>query len=167
VVVADRADEEVLRVIRTIRRGSSARVVLVLDYADPDSVLVAADAGAIGALQRNAATGERLAHLVAKAVRGESVLPELQPMDRLASPGPAGSRVNADPVGPPPAAHNLSSRDVEVLSLLADGCDTAEIARRLAYSEPTIKNVIQRLFENLNVRNRPHAVAVALRAGII
>jgi DNA-binding NarL/FixJ family response regulator len=56
---------------------------------------------------------------------------------------------------------------VEVLRLLAEGCDTAEIARRLAYSEPTIKNVIQRLFEHLRARNRPHAVAVALRAGII
>jgi DNA-binding CsgD family transcriptional regulator len=54
-----------------------------------------------------------------------------------------------------------------VLRLLADGCDTAEIAQRLAYSEPTIKNVIQRLFERLKVRNRPHAVAVALRTGII
>ena len=45
--------------------------------------------------------------------------------------------------------------------------DTADIAARLAYSEPTIKNCIQRLFERLEVRNRPHAVAVALRAGII
>ncbi len=34
-----------------------------------------------------------------------------------------------------------------MLRLLAEGCDTGEIARTLAYSEPTIKNVIQRLFE--------------------
>ncbi|HEX3427050.1 MAG TPA: helix-turn-helix transcriptional regulator, partial [Acidimicrobiales bacterium] len=61
----------------------------------------------------------------------------------------------------------VSDRDREVLRLLADGCDTSEIARALAYSEPTIKNAIQRLFDQLKARNRPHAVALALRSGII
>lgn len=61
----------------------------------------------------------------------------------------------------------MSDRDRAVLRLLAEGCDTGEIARTLAYSEPTIKNAIQRLFDQLNAKNRPHAVALALRTGII
>ncbi len=73
---------------------------------------------------------------------------------------------DAEPAADVPP-HRLSARDIEVLRLLAEGCDTAEIAQRLAYSEPTIKNVIQRLFDQLKVRNRPHAVAVAMRARII
>jgi DNA-binding NarL/FixJ family response regulator len=161
-VVASVADEELLRVIRTIRRGSGAQVVLVLGEADPESVLAAADAGAIGMLHRSTADSEHLACLVAKAARGEPVLP-----DRWHQPGRAAASVDGAEPAPRSPTNSLSAREVEVLRLLADGCDTAQIARKLAYSEPTIKNVIQRLFDHLNVRNRPHAVAVAMRAGII
>jgi DNA-binding NarL/FixJ family response regulator len=161
VVVAEAIDEEVLRVIRTIRRGSRAQVVLVVTAIDGASVAVAAEAGAIGILGRSAANGEHLATVIGKARQGEQVLPTIaQPEAAVESP------VAALPAEDRPA-HRLSARDIEVLRLLSEGCDTADIAQRLAYSEPTIKNVIQRLFEQLKVRNRPHAVAVAMRAGII
>ncbi|MDQ1367134.1 MAG: hypothetical protein QOE57_3176, partial [Acidimicrobiaceae bacterium] len=79
-------------------------------------------------------------------------------------PGPtAHSEGRVDERGP----NMVSERDREVLRLLAEGCDTGENARTLAYTEPTIKNVIQRLFEQLKAKNRPHAVALALRSGII
>jgi DNA-binding NarL/FixJ family response regulator len=161
VVVAEAVDEEVLRVIRTIRRGSRTEVVLVVTAVDGASMAVAADAGAIGILGRGAATGEHLAAAVAKARRSEPVLPTIaQPEAAVDSP----SAVTPAPDRP---AHRLSARDIEVLRLLSEGCDTADIAQRLAYSEPTIKNVVQRVFEQLKVRNRPQAVAVAVRAGII
>jgi DNA-binding NarL/FixJ family response regulator len=86
----------------------------------------------------------------------------------IGGPGPAPSPGFGHGARPDsPAAAELTGRELQVLRLLAEGSDTAEIAERLAYSEPTIKNVIQRLFERLQVRNRPHAVAVAMRAGII
>jgi len=164
IVVADVVDEEVVRVVRTIRRASaSARVVLVASDADTAALLAAAEAGASGMLKRSAATAERLVALVERAQRGEPFLPprleerHMARDDRLEHPGAPSQ----------PPAHRLSARDLEVLRLLAEGCDTAEIAHQLAYSEPTIKNVIQRLFECLKARNRPHAVAVALRSGII
>ncbi|HEY2301891.1 MAG TPA: LuxR C-terminal-related transcriptional regulator [Acidimicrobiales bacterium] len=162
VVVSERVDPEVLRVIRTIRRGSRARVVLVVTDIDRPAATAAAEAGATGLLRRSTANGEQLASVVGKAHRGEPVLaatgePEPDCDTQTADAGPAADV--------PP--HRLSARDIEVLRLLAEGCDTAEIAQRLAYSEPTIKNVIQRLFDQLKVRNRPHAVAVAMRARII
>jgi DNA-binding NarL/FixJ family response regulator len=161
VVVAEAIDEEVLRVIRTIRRGSRAQVVLVVTSVDGASVAVAAEAGAIGILGRGTANGEHLATVINKARHGEQALPTItQPEAEVESP-------MAVMPAPDRPAHRLSVRDVEVLRLLSEGCDTADIAQRLAYSEPTIKNVIQRLFEQLKVRNRPHAVAVAMRAGII
>jgi DNA-binding NarL/FixJ family response regulator len=61
----------------------------------------------------------------------------------------------------------LTSRELEVLKLLADGYDTAEVARRLAYSERTVKNVVQDITRRHNLRNRTHAVAYALRQGLI
>jgi DNA-binding NarL/FixJ family response regulator len=61
----------------------------------------------------------------------------------------------------------LAPREVEVLRLLADGLDTAEIARRLCYSERTVKNVVHDVTTRLQLRNRSHAVAYALREGLI
>ena len=54
-----------------------------------------------------------------------------------------------------------------MLRLLADECSTAEIADELAYSESTIKSAIHELTSRLELRNRSHAVAFAVRAGLI
>lgn len=61
--------------------------------------------------------------------------------------------------------NGLSEREVEVLRLVAEGNDTNEIARTLCYSERTVKNVIHDVTSRLHLRNRPHAVAFALRQG--
>ena len=66
-------------------------------------------------------------------------------------------------IGPP----RLTDRELSVLRLVADGHDTGEIANRLAYSERTIKNIIHDLTTRLNLRNRSHAVAYAVKAGLI
>jgi len=54
-----------------------------------------------------------------------------------------------------------------VLRLMADGMDTGEIARNLSYSERTVKNIIYAITTRLSLRNRSHAVAYAMRAGVI
>jgi DNA-binding CsgD family transcriptional regulator len=61
----------------------------------------------------------------------------------------------------------LTPREIDVLRLMADGLDTAEIASQLCYSERTVKNVIYGVTNRLKLRNRSHAVAYALRAGEI
>ena len=60
-----------------------------------------------------------------------------------------------------------SGREAEVLRLVADGLDTAEVAEELAYSESTIKGVLAKLMTRLEARNRCHAVAIVLRQGLI
>jgi DNA-binding NarL/FixJ family response regulator len=165
VVVADAVDHEVLRVVRTIRRAGGTQVVVVARALDPASVLAAMDAGAAAFLPVRRADRDRLVDLVVAAHRGEAVVPSPSPD---AGADPAADARREHPSWPPAtAAAELTGRELNVLRLLAEGYDTAEVAGRLAYSEPTIKNVIQRLFERLQVRNRPHAVAVAMRAGII
>ncbi|MGH9123899.1 MAG: helix-turn-helix domain-containing protein [Acidimicrobiales bacterium] len=72
----------------------------------------------------------------------------------------------AEPETPSWAAE-LSPRDVNVLRLLSEGRSTAGIADDLAYSESTIKNIIHDLVSQLGARNRAHAVAMAIRAGLI
>ena len=61
----------------------------------------------------------------------------------------------------------LTDREIDVLKLVADGLDTNEVADRLCYSERTVKNVIHDVTTRLRLRNRTHAVAYALRQGLI
>jgi DNA-binding NarL/FixJ family response regulator len=61
----------------------------------------------------------------------------------------------------------LSERETDVLKLVAEGLDTAEVATKLCYSERTVKNVIHDVTTRLCLRNRTHAVAYAVRQGLI
>ncbi|MGW3633862.1 LuxR C-terminal-related transcriptional regulator [Streptomyces sp. NPDC005122] len=72
---------------------------------------------------------------------------------------------NECPAGLLPA--ELSQREADVLRLLAEGFDTVEIADQLSYSERLIKGVIQAVIKRLELRNRTHDVADAIRMGIL
>lgn len=61
----------------------------------------------------------------------------------------------------------LSDREIKVLKLLAEGCDTADVGRQCFCSERTVKNIIYGVTSRLNLRNRTQAVAYALRQGFI
>ncbi|NED34270.1 helix-turn-helix transcriptional regulator, partial [Streptomyces sp. SID8499] len=95
------------------------------------------------------------------AHRGEGRLSHLA-LARLldGSPAPAGP-------GRPPGAPGLTGRQLDVLRLMADGHGNEAIAATLRCSRHTVKNVIYELMGQLQVRNRAHAVAHALRTGLI
>ena len=61
----------------------------------------------------------------------------------------------------------LSDRGLAVLRLLAGGADTNEMARSLAFSERTIKTLVQEVEQGLGARSRPQAVAEGIRRGLI
>jgi DNA-binding NarL/FixJ family response regulator len=164
VVVADEVDEERLRTVRAVRRAGRSRVVLVASELDGRSVLAAVEAGASGIVRRREATPDRLSAAIRAAANGDGTLP----------PDLLGRLLQQ--VGDPRHTHGmvrgltfggLTQRELRVLQLLADGMSTSEIARELAYSERTIKNAIHDLTSRLNLRNRSHAVAFALRQGLI
>lgn len=61
----------------------------------------------------------------------------------------------------------LTPRLRQVLSLVAEGYSTAEVARELRLSKHTVKNYMERIFQRLGARDRTEAVAIALREGIL
>jgi DNA-binding NarL/FixJ family response regulator len=61
----------------------------------------------------------------------------------------------------------LTARQTTVLSLVADGLGNAAIARELAVSQHTVKNVLYEVMGRLQASNRSHAVARAVKAGIV
>lgn len=71
------------------------------------------------------------------------------------------------PPAPAPASSRLSARGRQVLALLAEGYGNKEIAQRLQVGPETVKTHLRNVLVALNARNRAHAVAIALRAGLI
>ncbi|MFF7599056.1 response regulator transcription factor [Streptomyces mirabilis] len=65
----------------------------------------------------------------------------------------------------PPEFSQLTSRETEVLELLADGMNNRQIARRLFLAEKTVRNYVSRIFTKLEVHDRAAAVLRARDAG--
>ncbi|MFI6099898.1 response regulator transcription factor [Lentzea sp. NPDC051213] len=164
VVAADALTPDVLAVLRRAAANGQVPVVLVVGPLVESELLAAIECRVVAVLPRAMATPDRLMHSVRAAATGGGVLPPamlgelLQHVERL-------QRELLSPKGM--NATGLSTREVEVLRLMADGLDTVEIAGKLCYSARTVKGVVSGLTQRLNLRNRPHAVAYALRAGMI
>lgn len=163
VVAVDRMGPEVLTELRRVAADSGAPVVLVLDEVGEKDVLAAVEYRVVAILPRTAATGERVLRSVLAAASGGGVMPPSLVAELLRHV----ERLQRELVSPDTSAPKLTPREADVLRLMADGLGTAEIAGKLCYSERTIKNVFYGLTTRLNLRNRPHAVAYALRKGMI
>ncbi len=155
-------DAEQLRRVRAVQYGGRTRVVVVVGELDAASLLEGVEAGASVIVRRRETTDQRLTEGVRLASTGERSLPG-DLLGRL-------MRRPSDSGGGRPQVRprcGLTNRELTVLRLLADGCSTAEIATELAYSESTIKSAIHEMTTRLDLRNRSHAVAYAVRAGLI
>jgi DNA-binding NarL/FixJ family response regulator len=164
VVVADTVDERCTSEVARLRDAGLLRVVAVVSTLDDSGLFAAVEAGACGVLRRSEATHDRLAGAVLSAAAGDGTLPP-DLLGRLLNQVQKLQRQVLTPRGL--TLNGLSSRETEVLRLVAEGCDTAEISERLCYSERTVKNVIHDITTRMQLKNRAHAVAYAVRHGLI
>ncbi|MEU2025488.1 response regulator transcription factor [Streptomyces sp. NPDC016469] len=164
VMVVDAVEEDVLTTLRHIQRTTDSRAVLVTTDIDEQKLVSAAECGVVGVIRRAESTPEHLVHVIGTVARGEGHLPSDLLGRLLAEVGRLQGQVLA-----PRGLHftGLAAREVDVLRLVAEGYDTADIATKLAYSERTIKNVLHSVMTRLQLRNRSHAVAYAMRQGLI
>jgi DNA-binding NarL/FixJ family response regulator len=164
VVVVDTIDDRTMELLKRLQRSSESRLVLVASGLDDSDVVAAAEAGVVGLLRRHEASADRLVNAILCAVCGEGTVPS----DLLGQLLGQVGALQRGFLGPRGLTFNgLATREIEVLRLVADGCDTHEIADKLAYSERTVKNVLHDVTTRLQLRNRSHAVAYALRQGLI
>ena len=164
VLVADRVDEPTAAGIRSTRDSGGPRVVLVVGSVDGVEVLAAVEAGVAAIVRRCEATPDRLCTAIRAAATGDGHLPPDLLGRLLQQVGDAQRKATA-PTGL--TFGGLTQRELTVLRLIADGYSTSEIATRMAYSERTIKNSIHDLVSRFHLRNRTHAVAFAVRQGLI
>jgi DNA-binding NarL/FixJ family response regulator len=162
-LVAEHVDDSSLREIRSLR-AQGCRVVLVLHVLEDAGLLAAVEAGASALLLRDHATPEVLEESILSAAAGDGSLPP-DLLGRLMVQVQAVHQRVLAPRGLTWGA--LSARETDVLRLIAEGYDTAEVARTLSWSERTVKNVVHDVTTRLHLRNRAHAVAYAVRHGLI
>jgi DNA-binding NarL/FixJ family response regulator len=138
--------------------------MLILTTVDDAALVAAAEAGASGLLRRSDATAEALVRTIVKVSAGEGEVPP----DLLGRLLEQVGRLQRQVLAPRGLTFTgLTPREAEVIRLVAEGLDTSEIALQMCYSERTVKNVLHDLTTRLQLRNRTHAVAYAVREGLI
>lgn len=115
-------------------RSSGAPVVLLTAGVEEAALLTLIEHGVVAIVNRKSADGAELAAAVSAAARQHSVMPQ-DLLGKLIGLVRRMQRETLEPLGVNSA--DLTEREVEVLRLLADGAETAEIARKPTYSEST------------------------------
>lgn len=163
-VVAEKLDENVRQLLRKLQVQPNPGIVLVAgDVADAE-LLDIVSSGVSAVLRRADATPDTLVRLIRAAHAGEGALPA-DLLGRLLNRVSQLQRNVLHPNGLNLAG--MSSRETEVLRMIADGLETREIAERLCYSQRTVKSILHDITNRFQLRNRAHAVAFALREGLI
>lgn len=162
IVIVDDVGNEALDLVRAARTGRPGpEVVLVATHLVLGEAMQAIAAGARGLLRRREADPDRLARTVLAAAGGDCMVPP-DMLDGLLGPAQVTSTEPGPWTGP-----GLSQRERAVLELIADGRETDDIARQLCYSTRTVTAVVHDITHRFHLRNRAHAVAFAVRTGLL
>lgn len=163
-VVVDGVDDDVAALLHRLRHNSATRTGLVVGTLGSGTLQRVIECGVAAVLRRSEADQDHLLHLVLAMANGEGVLPG----DLLGKLLTHVGGLQRSALAPKSMSlSTLTTREADMLRLVSEGLDTAEIARKTAYSERTVKNVLHEITTRLQLRNRAHAVGYALRNGLI
>ena len=147
---------------RLITLESPLTRVIVLTISDEDSdVMDAIVAGACGYLLKDSSIENVVAGIRSAAVGSSLISPTIasKVLQRVRATTP--DRDMADAI-----LAELSDRELQVLKLIANGKDNAQIAAELVISPKTVKNHISNILMKLQIQNRIQAAVYAVRSGI-
>jgi DNA-binding NarL/FixJ family response regulator len=145
---------------KLLRSSPTNRIVLFAGSNDEKSLFDAIRIGVHGYLQKTLSIDELRSAL--RAVQcGERVLGQAQAITQVVKEfhrlAKEQNRLN----------WGLSLQEIEVVSLASEGCTNKEIGKQLFWSEVQVKRKMQEIYRKLQVADRAHAVACALRLGLI
>ena len=138
------------------------RVVVLTISADDEDVMDAVMAGACGYLLKDSSIQDLIVGIRAAAAGESLISPQIAAklLRRLRSQ--SSNEEAAETI-----RTELSDREIEVLKLIANGKDNAQIARDLFISPKTVKNHISNILMKLQIENRIQAAVYAVRSGIV
>jgi DNA-binding NarL/FixJ family response regulator len=143
-----------------LRSSPATRVVLIAGSNDEQLLFQALGIGVHGYLHRTLSMDDLRRALYA-VQHGERVLGKSQAVTQVVVEFHRLTREqNLQKRG-------LSSMEIELISLASKGCTNKEIGRQLFWSEVQVKRKMQEIYRKLEVTDRAHAVAVAIRQGLI
>ena len=150
------ADGGCVPLIGEVLRIAPQTRILTISADQDKTALAALRAGAVGHISKDVDPSE-LVRLVGLAANGEAIVPR-----RLVMPLLMLLRASPD-VGWRPVHSRLTTREWEIVELLADGSSTERIAERLVVSPTTVYSHVQSVLRKLGVHTRSDAVAAAER----
>ena len=140
--------------------GPTPRVLMLTTFEDDDYLYRALQAGATGFMLKRARPTELLQGVRMVASGTSLVMPELTRRliaEHQPRRGPRGTD----------ALPALTDREADVLRLVAEGLNNAEIGSRLHLSSETIKTHLSRVLAKLEARDRTQAVIIAYESGFM
>jgi len=144
--------------IHAIRQAHpEVQFIALTSFGDQSLVQEALRAGAIGYLLKNASIDElaeaiRAAHVGKPTLASEALRALVETTRQAPPPGPE---------------QQLTDRECEVLALMVEGLNNAEIAQRLSLSRSTVKTHISKILAKLGVSNRIEATALAMKNHLV
>jgi len=150
------------------RRYPNTRIIMLSPNHNDDELFEVIKTGAVAYLDKNTTT-EELVSIIRRACNGEYPINNsliaspkvaehvLKQFQDIVSMGKAMETITAP----------LTHRESQILDYIAQGNSNKQIARILGISEQTIKNHVSSILRKLNANGRAHAVALAIRNGLI
>src|SRR6202022_2644224 len=142
----------------------AARVIILTTFDYEDYVFEAIKAGAMGYLLKDVPADE-LASTIRKVHQGEPFIQPKVASKLLVEFGRKGRSTVGQPTNG--VDEELSSREIEVIKLLAAGASNRDIADKLVLAEGTVKNHVSNILSKLHAENRTQAANLARERKLI
>ena len=142
------------------------KIVFLTVHEDDERLFEAIKCGGRGYLLKNMRTAELL-DLLRGLERGEAAISRKMASRIMAEFAQMRTRLEHTPVDISDSEIALTTREIDVITLVTNGASNKEIANQLVVAESTVKNHMSNILNKLHLKNRREAAAYARRYGLI